>query len=193
MEKIKLKYDYCFNTLSDINEHLPILLNYAKECEHITEMGIRWVTSTWAFLLSNPKKIIGYDILKHDNLNEVIELSKIYDIDYFFFESDVLDIEIEPTDLLFIDTLHTYNQLTLELDLHSKNVKKYIILHDTVTYGLNDEIIYENSSINIKNKKIEKTGLINAVNDFLKSENGNSWYVLKEYKNNNGLMILKKI
>ena len=42
---------------SDINEHLPTLKKYSEECEHITEMGVRWVVSTFAFLMGKPKKI----------------------------------------------------------------------------------------------------------------------------------------
>ena len=105
MEKINLIYESQCNTPSDINEHLPTLLKYAKECKHITEMGVRWVSSTWPLLLSNPKKMISYDIVRHPKIEEVIDLSKNYNIDYQFIQSDVLTIEIEETELLFIDTL----------------------------------------------------------------------------------------
>ena len=51
-----------YTTPSDINEHIPTLIDYASECEHITEMGVRAITSTWAFLGAAPKKLISYDI-----------------------------------------------------------------------------------------------------------------------------------
>ena len=155
-------------------------------------MGIRWVSSTWPLLLSNPKKMISVDIVKHPNIDEVIVLSKEYNIDYTFIESDVLDMEIENTDLLFIDTLHTYNQLIKELELHSIKVSKYIILHDTVTFGNTDEIIYDESSNLIKNQTVTKTGLKTAALDFLNSEIGKDWLIFEEYFNNNGLLIMKK-
>jgi len=50
------------NTPSDINEHLPTLKKYAEECSHITEMGVRWVVSTYGLLMGKPKKMISYDI-----------------------------------------------------------------------------------------------------------------------------------
>lgn len=192
MEKIDEKFKINCLEPSDINEHLPTLLKYGKECEHITELGIRWVSSTWPLLLSNPKKMISVDIVKHPNIDEVIELSKEYNIDYTFIESDVLDMEIENTDLLFIDTLHTYNQLIKELELHSIKVSKYIILHDTVTFGNTDEIIYDESSNLIKNQTVTKTGLKTAALDFLNSEIGKDWLIFEEYFNNNGLLIMKK-
>ena len=55
-------YDELCARPSDINEHLPTLKKYAKECEHITEMGVRWVVSTYALLMGKPKKLISYDI-----------------------------------------------------------------------------------------------------------------------------------
>jgi hypothetical protein len=192
MNKIKINYDSNCTTPSDINEHLPTLLKYSNECSHITEMGVRWVSSTWALLLSNPNKIISYDIVKNEKINEVIELSHEYGINYTFIESDVLLCEIEQTELLFIDTLHTYNQLTMELNLHSEKVSKYIILHDTLSFGYIDEGVYEDSSDIVKIQTITKTGLMNAVNDFLLTEKGENWIIHDIYENNNGLLVLKR-
>ena len=48
---------------SDINEHVPTILQYGQECNHITEMGVRGILSTWAWLACEPKdKLISYDI-----------------------------------------------------------------------------------------------------------------------------------
>jgi hypothetical protein len=192
MKEIITKYEEHCNNPSDINEHLPTLLKYAKECNHITEMGVRWVSSTWALLLSNAKKIISYDITQHKNIQTVLELTKKHNINYSFIVSDVLNVEIEKTDLLFIDTLHTYNQLTKELLLHSEKSSKYIILHDTTTFGYVDENIYKHASPNIKNQKITKQGLWNAVLDFLNTEQGKNWTIFEKYENNNGLTVLKR-
>jgi hypothetical protein len=220
MEKIEKKYQEQININSDINEHIETLYKYGKECNHITEMGVRWVSSTWAFLLSSPKKLISYDIVKDNNINEIISISNEYNIPFEFYEKDVLSISIEPTELLFIDTLHTYNQLINELHLHSKNVSKYIILHDTVSFGNIDESVYNHASdliksINtskqglivaisdfldsdnrsdlIKSINTSKQGLIVAISDFLDSDNGKEWGIHKIFENNNGLTILKKI
>jgi hypothetical protein len=192
MEKIKQIYEDQCNVPSDINEHLPTLLKYAKECNHITEMGVRWVSSTWPLLLSEPKKMISYDIVKNPNINEVINLASTYNLDYQFIESDVLKIEIQDTELLFIDTLHTYNQLVCELDIHSDKCSKYIILHDTTSFGEIDESIYDHASSDIKNLDSKKQGLWNAVLDFLDSEKGKEWGIHERHTNNNGLTILKR-
>jgi hypothetical protein len=191
MEKILEKYNEHKNTPSDINEHLETLYNLGKECSHITEMGVRWVSSTWPLVYSNPKKIISYDIVTNPNIIEVINLCNEYSVDYSFQEKDVLQLEIEPTELLFIDTLHTYNQLIKELEIHSNKVSKYIVLHDTDFFGRVDESVYEHASNLIKGNPTTKQGLMTAVEDFLSTELGQSWELFKIYKNNNGLTILK--
>lgn len=191
MEKILEKYNQHKSTYSDINEHLETLYNLGKECSHITEMGVRWVSSTWPLVYSNPKKMISYDILKNPNITEVINLCNEYSINYSFEEKDVLQLEIEPTELLFIDTLHTYNQLIKELEIHSNKVSKYIVLHDTEHFGRVDEVVYQHASNVIKEAPSTKAGLMTAVEDFLLTELGQSWELFRVYKNNNGLTVLK--
>jgi hypothetical protein len=191
MEKIKIKFEEQIKNNSDINEHIATLYEYGKKVSHITEMGVRWVSSTWPLVYSGPKKMISYDIVKNENINQVINLTNEYGIDFQFIESDVLKIEIEPTELLFIDTLHTYNQLSKELSLHSEKVLKYIILHDTTTFGRKDENIYKHASELIKNKT-EKEGLMTAVEDFLITDDGEKWEISEIFENNNGLTILKR-
>lgn len=193
MRKIEIKVEQQKNTSSDINEHINTLYQYAKDCSHITEMGVRWVSSTWPLIYSNPKKMISYDVIRDNNIDEVIELAKEYNIDYEFIQNDVLNITIEPTELLFIDTLHTYNQLFLELKKHSENVSKYIILHDTNTFGNVDESIYNHASDIVKSISSEKSGLVSAVNDFLQTDNGKKWSIKEIFTNNNGLTILKRV
>ena len=182
---IEETYNRLCKTPSDINEHLPTLKRYTEEVEHVTEMGVRWIVSTWAFLAGKPKKLISIDI-KHPkefgaDLSVVEEAAKESNIDFTFIEGSTLEIQIEKTDLLFIDTLHTYTQLTKELELHSKNVNQYIALHDTKTFGYRDE----------QPQQSTKIGLKLAVSEFL--EKNKDWKIFEEYTNNNGLTILKRV
>ena len=175
----------------DISEHLNTLKEYGSKCNTITEMGVRWGSSTIAFLNSDAEKIISYDIVTNKDIQNIENIVKETKINHKFIIADSLKIDIKETDLLFIDTLHTYNQLLNELNLHSKNVKKYIILHDTTTFARKDEKIYPHASNIVKKEKINKVGLRTAMEDFLK--NNNDWKIEKDYKNNNGLTILKRI
>jgi len=49
-------------------------------------------------------------------------------------------INIEYTDFLLIDTLHTYEQLATELTRHRDKVQKYLAFHDTTGFRFVDEI-----------------------------------------------------
>ena len=180
IEKI---YNDHFQLKSDINEHLPILKKYGEKCSHITEMGIRKIVSTWAFVFSKPKNLICIDI-KHpsyfgatEKFNQLVDECILNNINFKFIQADTLKINIENTDLLFIDTLHNYEQIKIELLKHNKNVNKFIIFHDTVSFGT-------------KNETGHGKGILLAINEFL-DENKN-WKIIEDLKNNNGLMVLEK-
>lgn len=188
MDQIIQKYENLCSTPSDINEHLPTIKKYAEECEHITEMGVRYVVSTWALLASKPKKIISYDILTgldmnifKKNINDLSENAKLFGVDFLFINEDVLNVDIEPTDLLLIDTYHEYNQLKKELELHAPKVKKYLIFHDTTTFGEFGETFKEPNT----------KGIWPAIEEFL--EKNTDWEIKEKFVNNNGLTILKKL
>ena len=166
------------NTPSDINEHLPVLRCYAEKVKHITEMGVRQGNSTIAFISGKPLKIISYDIDDCCFAKELIFGCKPLSSEWIFIQSDVTQIEIEQTELLFIDTYHTYKQLKTELELHSARVEKYLIFHDVVTYGE----IGEDGTL---------PGLQQAVIEFL--ENNKMWEVKEYFPKNNGLLVLEKI
>jgi hypothetical protein len=176
MSTIKEKYESECNRHSDINEHLSTLKNYSDECDHITEMGVRNIVSTWAFLMGNPKKLISYDI---NQINESIIKDLLIDtnIEFNFILGDTTKIEIEETDLLFIDTLHNYEQLKIELELHGNKSKKYIILHDTTLFGE-------------RNETNQGIGLNPAINKFI--EKNPHWVKHEVYTNCCGLTILKR-
>lgn len=195
---IEQKYQEKCSHPSDINENLPILKKYAIECDHVTEMGVRSIVSTWALLAGNPKRLVSIDLLHPSiyggNLDEVELLTAHAGIDFSFIEGNTLNIDIEQTDLLFIDTLHSYIHLISELRRFHKKVNKYIILHDTETFAFNDEdgIIVNDARMDEVNKliRIEKTGLWTAVLDFL-NEN-EEWEVAERLLNNNGMTVLKR-
>jgi len=175
----KLYNQFLGKNNSDIREHLPTLIKYGKGLT-VTEFGVRWGESTTAWLLSCPKKFTCYDIKILPRLKIYLPIFKEWadknNIDFKFIQADVLTIDIDETDILFIDTFHVYKQLKKELELFNNKVKKYIILHDTETYG------------NIGEDKSEP-GLMQAVNEFVSST---EWKIKKHYKNNNGLTILEK-
>lgn len=169
-------YEILKNTKTDINEHLPTLKQLSSECEHVTEMGTRYGVSTVGFLAGEPKVLECYDISKQSTIPKIEKLIK--KTIFIFHEKDTTAVDIKETDLLFIDTLHTYKQLKKELELHAEKAIKYIVLHDTETFGFVSE--------SNKNEK----GLKFAIDEFLNLNK--NWEKFKHYKNNNGLTVLKR-
>jgi hypothetical protein len=177
MKTITEQFQLRVNTPSDINQHMEALKTYASECEHITEMGVRTVVSTWAFLEAKPKRLVSIDI-NSCPVDDAAAAASLAGIDFEFIKASTLDIEIEETDLLFIDTWHVYQQLKQEFKLHCDKARKYIILHDTTTFGERGESVVDR-------------GLWPAVEEFLQEHP--EWVVKHRYTHNNGLTVLQRI
>lgn len=168
-------YQELCNKSSDINENLPVLARLASECTSVCEMGVRYIVSTWAFVegLKKGGKLLSIDI-KHPSsyggdITLIESACKDKGIDFEFKEISTLDVKIPKIDLLFIDTDHTYTQLSQELKLHADKSQKYIVFHDTVSCA--DE-------------------LIPAINELV--EQG-KWKVKEHYTNNNGMLVLERV
>lgn len=160
----------------DIAEHLDTLTNLASEVEHVTEMGFRYGASACALLKGNPKKLVSYDLQIPKACRELFQQIK-GDTDVQLFENDTLNLSIAPTDLLFIDTLHTYKQLKEELQLHAEKAKKYIVFHDTMSYRH-------------KGEDGTTPGLYDAIMEYI--EDKPHWFVKFDHSNNNGLLCLER-
>lgn len=178
----------------DIHEHLPILREYASKCDHVTEFGTRWFVSTYAFVMGNLSKLISYDVSNAQEsylLFESLLLKTDLNVLFDYVIKDVLEEEIEETDLLFIDTDHSYSQLKNELKKHSGKVRKYIIVHDTELFAHknSDEQRYPNKFWEIEPGDEGKVGLLTALDEFL--EKNSNWKIEMHLRNCNGLTILK--
>ena len=79
---------------------------------------------------------------------------------------------------MFIDTYHHYASLKREFELHAPKAKKYIILHDTVTFGRRGE-------------GDDTKGLMAAVEEFLATNP--QWTTEKELTSAPGLYIMKRV
>lgn len=184
------EYRSACETPSDINENLPVLYELAKDCEHVTEFGVRSGSSTRAFLNSDVA-LRSYDLEIDSNVNQLFEAASSDGKDVRYFKADVLDIEIEETDLLFIDTWHQYYQLQSELSKHAGKVRKYLVFHDTQTYAMSGESCSNTSTGKILTDTIQNPkGLLPCIIEFMVS---NPQWIFKTYKtNNNGMIVLEK-
>jgi hypothetical protein len=185
---------------SDIFEHLPTLYKYARQCQTIVECGVRTAVSTWAFAKGlhdnglSQKKLIGVDLVWHENIDLVAQVCRDNIIEYHFAQGDSAKIDLPRIDLLFIDTWHVYGHLKRELAKHASQVNRFIILHDTTVDAELGESIRERMNIEQQARDsgypIEeiKRGLWPAVTEFLLTHP--EWCLIKRYTNCNGLTVL---
>lgn len=183
MDTIHEHYEARRASVSDINEHLATLRGLASRCCHITEFGTRSGNSTIAFLAGLD------DAAKQTQMPCVLES---YDINpagvqppecaaqWKFHQANTRDLEsIAYTDMLFIDTLHDCDQVRCELQ-HAHKVGHWLVFHDTVLFGWREE------STN------GLPGIMQAILEFMASNEGQNWRVESHAVNNCGLLVLRR-
>lgn len=158
--------DHFSNTKNDINTLLKPMYNLLCDigAKTIVELGVRWGSSTVAFLVychCNDSRLYSVDIedcgvaksiMKALGLMKYWTFTQINDIEYV----NIWNRTNRMIDFLFIDTDHTYELTTKELDIYNGFVRKggIIFFHDS-----------------------DKEGVVMAYNEFLKkSPNWTSIY-----------------
>lgn len=121
-------------TPHNIDRHLETIRYYASLCKHVTELGVERGWSTSALLASGAKTVRSYDVVRQPEVNLLEEAARIAGVDFRFILEDSRDAIIEPTDLLFVDTDHTYDQVDQELARHKDKVARFLVFHDIVSY-----------------------------------------------------------
>jgi hypothetical protein len=184
---------------SDINEHLPVLYEYAKECSSVVECGVRTIVSSYAFALGlkgRENKFYMVDPGRSPDMTGFLDMCSAEGINAEFWNQSDLECPLVQTDLLFIDTWHVYGQLKRELARWHGSVNKYIIMHDTTIDAVHGETIragwnpFEQSThFGFPVSEITK-GLWPAIEEFLAEHP--EWVLEKRLTNNNGLTILRR-
>jgi cephalosporin hydroxylase len=184
-DALQAEYEKYCNLQGDIYKHLPMLNKLANECKSVTEFGVRTGISTRAFLNSTCK-LRSYDITLDVSVMNMFNVVQYHKKDCEYIIANSLNIEIEETDMLFIDSNHTYQHLSQELNLHHSKVKKYIAFHDTYICGFVDLLEYSAPTTNPL-----KVGLLTAIIDFMIDHP--EWKFKYHTIENNGLTVIERI
>jgi len=164
---LEIAFNHVSCTPSEMNEHARTLKSLASESNRIAEFGVRFGLSTVCLMAGKPKNIFSYDI---DPTVDPSRFDYLADAktEFKFQYGDSCQVVIPEVDLLFIDTEHTYEQLSRELRWNESKVSHRIVCHDT-----------ENPP-----------DLLRAIREFC-AENWN-WEIIQHYPNNYGLTILER-
>lgn len=196
---LEQKYNEACNTRSDINEHVPVHRELAKQCESVVEIGVRSMVSTWGLLmgLKPGSKYIGVDL--NYPPEETFELAKRLaeekGIIFRFIARDDMKIrpeEIGEVDMMFIDSLHTYCHCTYELETFHHLAKKFLTFHDTsYPWDIRDDMEYHGDYSEYP-AHFDKTkrGVWTAVEDFL-DRHKDEWMLTNRLTNCHGFTILQ--
>lgn len=199
---LKMQYTQRCQTPSDINQHLPHLRRLAMKCSSVVEVGVASMNSTWGILqgLSESpdenKSYKGIDLYRpnEEMLNYAKAIANEHGVAFSFVQGNDINpnVDIEISDMLFIDSLHTYAHLTTELEKFSPKIRKFIAMHDT-----SEPFAYEGEGYNGDYSEYpdsvdrQKRGTWPAIWDFLVRHP--EWKLQERHFNNFGFTVLKRV
>jgi len=111
--------------------HLPRLRAWATGLTRAVELGVGLGGSAAALLLG-AQRVLSIDLVE---TAEARALKRIAGDRWEYRIADTRTTPIGPCDLLFVDALHTFDQVDAELRAHADAVRRYLIFHDTITFG----------------------------------------------------------
>lgn len=128
--KNRTRPDIKWKMVGDMWARMDFIQKKFNGIQVITEFGPFQGCSTAAWLYLRPKKFTTVDRGIALNLEIFKQAAEEINVEFNFIIADDLKIEIEPCELLFIDTVHTEEHTFKELELHADKVSKYLVFHD---------------------------------------------------------------
>jgi hypothetical protein len=168
--------------LSDIVLHLPVLQYYSSLCQHVTEFGVREGCSTVALISGCRGEVHSYDIADTPIRPSLEQMALPCSWTFHLGDTGDPNLEVAETDLLFLDTLHTYDHLSKELAHHGRKARKFLAFHDTHTCGDFDRSGPDPSA----------RGILPAILEFL-GRHPCEYENVYETAENNGLMVFRRL
>ena len=168
-------------TARDLNDHVVYLAQLASKCDSVAEFSGRRESAIALLTCVGP--IHSYNDEADDEIFKTVKrivagtstpgvTRTLYSTRIGINRSLIQPLP-EPVDLLFLDTEHNGERVTAELDFHAKNVKRYIVFHDTELYGE----VGDNGS-----------GMAAALEEWV--EKNPEWFVLHHTSRQYGLTVL---
>lgn len=189
---------WCLNTSHhDLSrEHVCVIASVASKCSTAVEFGVRRGVSSvsLAYGLSSSKskhrKLTSYDIQEPSfKWSQFENYCKDAKVEIEFHIENSRKIAIPRTDILFIDSFHSYSHFMEEIRIHESKASKFIIMHDsskTGTYGLKDQDSGYDQDHDYH--KYDKQGMYNAAIDF-ERKYGHRWEVFYHSNVGEGLTV----
>lgn len=132
---IEQLYDTYRQSDAAIAPHLPRLRElgrrfHASGGSIVVEFGVKRGMSSTAWLLE-ADHVISFDVVPTPQATALAQMAPHWD---YRIESS-LTATIPDCDVLFIDSLHTFDQVDAELRRHAHSVRRALVFHDVTTFG----------------------------------------------------------
>lgn len=167
---------------SDIVLHLPVLEYYASLCRHVTEFGTREGCSTVALLAGCRGEVHSYDIEVTPAKAVLGAMDLPCKWEFHVGDTGSPDTPVAETDMLFVDTLHTYEHVKKELAHHGRKARRFLAFHDTFTCGERD----------LSGPDPNALGILPAIREFL-APYPSEYRTVYRTDVNNGLWVLERV
>lgn len=200
---------------SQMSEYIKPLAEYAKGCEHITEMGVAIVCSTWAWLSARPKRLVSVDIDHNCPVDEVRSVAKSIGVDFEFVVGDtnhgitaelnnhcgVINggndnknkgenyREIWKEKPVPYYTCEPTDLLFIDTYHHYASLKQELVIHSPAVKKY--IILHDTVAFGTRGEGNDTIGLSAAINEFLKDNP--QWVTEKEYTSWPGLYVIKRV
>jgi hypothetical protein len=128
--KNQTRPDIRWKMVGDMYRRMDFIQEKFKGIETITEFGPFQGCSTSAWLMLRPKKFTTVDTGTTLDADLYKKAADEINVEFKFILGSDLEIDIDPCELLFIDTMHSEDHTYNELLRHADKVSKYLVFHD---------------------------------------------------------------
>lgn len=179
MSELDEMYNTVCRTSGPLSKHCPKIYEIAKKCHHITELAIKTDEVAISILATKPSKFHIYRENKAplEEIKKKIEKIVPKNTELKLYLGQSLDLQIELTDMLVINTFHAATRLKTELLKHAGNVNRYIVFPSIYAFAKRGE----DGSV---------PGPVDAILDFIK-ENP-EWSICYKTKRSSGIIIIER-
>lgn len=169
-------FAWCQTIHRDLDQHLELLRDLGSRVDQVTVITKRREAAL-GFLAGRPAELIVYDREVdplYQRLQEWAETEAVH-----LSVTTLTDFDLPPiesTELLFLDTVHSAEQLRRDLAAHGAGVRRFLVIRGTGAFGERAE------------GDAEQPGLLHALREWLR-ENP-EWFVVHHTAEQYGMTVL---
>jgi len=169
--------------------HLPRIRAMTNGLDVAVEFGVKRGASSSALLLA-AARVVSYDVIETRQARELLRVAPSWE----YRIEDSRRADVPSCDLLLIDSLHTYAQVKAELEAHADNVRRWLVFHDVITFGVigADGETGAHLWTYQRGQSVppEALGIRPAIDELMIRDP--SWRVAASYTDSHGLLVLER-